>query len=139
MKKISIVTSCYNEEENVELLYKQIKEVMTALKGYTYEIIYKYEIYVEDDVDLLSEIMDLQISGSSLKAQKIFDLINIEISFEHVENEQISTMNNGTDIDAHLVKIYVKLTMNDVKDYTTYDEINGKTLSFDYLLTISKT
>ena len=40
MKKIGIVTSCYNEEKNVELLYKQIKKVMTSLKGYSYEVLY---------------------------------------------------------------------------------------------------
>lgn len=113
----------------------------TALLGVndTYEIIYKYEIYVEDNVDLLSEITDLQILDSSLKAQKINDLFNFDISFEHFENEQITTRSNGEDVNAHLVKIYVKLTMNDIKDYAVYKEISGKTLNFTYLLTISKT
>ena len=55
----------------------------TALLGVdeTHEIIYKYEIYVEDNVDLLSEIKDLQILDSSLKAQKINDLFDFEIPF----------------------------------------------------------
>ncbi len=37
---ISIVTACYNEEENVELLYRRVKEVMASLPAYTYEHIF---------------------------------------------------------------------------------------------------
>jgi glycosyltransferase involved in cell wall biosynthesis len=40
MKKISIVTGCFNEEENLPELYKQLMEVVNEFKGkYTYEII----------------------------------------------------------------------------------------------------
>jgi hypothetical protein len=112
----------------------------TALLGVndTYEIVYKYEIYVEDNVDLLSEIKDLQILDSSLKAQKINDLFDFEISFEHIENQKITTSSNGEEVNAHLVKIYVRIAMNDLKDRTLYTEIAGKTLNFTYLLSISK-
>ena len=40
MKKISIVTPCYNEEENVEELYHKIKSLASGLAGYDYEHIY---------------------------------------------------------------------------------------------------
>lgn len=56
MKKISIVTSCYNEEENVELLYKQIKEVMATLKEYTYELIYIDNHSADKTVSILRKI-----------------------------------------------------------------------------------
>jgi glycosyltransferase involved in cell wall biosynthesis len=40
MKKISIVTGCYNEEENLRELYKQITDVMSQYEGrYAYELI----------------------------------------------------------------------------------------------------
>jgi glycosyltransferase involved in cell wall biosynthesis len=40
MKKISIITSCYNEEENLPEFYRQLMEVIDELKGrYSYEII----------------------------------------------------------------------------------------------------
>jgi glycosyltransferase involved in cell wall biosynthesis len=40
MKKISIVTSCYNEEENLPELFRQFMEVVSGLESkYTYEII----------------------------------------------------------------------------------------------------
>src|SRR5512140_701522 len=37
MKRISVVTPCYNEEENVEELYRQVKEVFRKLRNYRYE------------------------------------------------------------------------------------------------------
>jgi polyisoprenyl-phosphate glycosyltransferase len=37
MKRISVVTPCYNEEENVEELYRQVKDVFRNLRNYRYE------------------------------------------------------------------------------------------------------
>lgn len=37
MKHISIVTPCYNEEENVEPLYERVKQVFAGLPDYSYE------------------------------------------------------------------------------------------------------
>ena len=37
MKTISIVTACYNEEENVEVLISRVREVMLTLPEYSYE------------------------------------------------------------------------------------------------------
>ena len=56
MKKISIVTSCYNAEGNVESLYIQIKEVMAALKGYTYEQIYIDNHSTDNTIPILRKI-----------------------------------------------------------------------------------
>jgi glycosyltransferase involved in cell wall biosynthesis len=40
MKKISVVTGCYNEEENLPVLYEQLMEVLGEYEGkYDYEII----------------------------------------------------------------------------------------------------
>lgn len=39
MKKVSIVTPLYNEEENVKELYKQISDLMAKEKNYQFEII----------------------------------------------------------------------------------------------------
>ena len=36
MKKISVLTPTFNEEENIELLYKKIKEQFSSL-SYDYE------------------------------------------------------------------------------------------------------
>src|SRR5271155_2436630 len=40
MKHISIVTPCYNEEENVEALCDAVKKVFADLPQYTYEHIF---------------------------------------------------------------------------------------------------
>lgn len=40
MPLISVVTPCYNEEENVEELYRQVREVFATLPGYQYEHIF---------------------------------------------------------------------------------------------------
>jgi polyisoprenyl-phosphate glycosyltransferase len=40
MPFISIVTGCFNEEENVDELYKEIRDAIATLPGYTYEHIF---------------------------------------------------------------------------------------------------
>ncbi len=40
MKLLSVVTACYNEEENVLDVYEQVKRVMDGLHGYDYEHIF---------------------------------------------------------------------------------------------------
>ncbi|HAF94662.1 MAG: dolichol monophosphate mannose synthase [Elusimicrobia bacterium GWC2_51_8] len=37
MKKVSVVTPCFNEEANVEALYRQVKEIFHKLGSYEYE------------------------------------------------------------------------------------------------------
>ena len=56
MKKISFVTPCFNEEDNVEALYTQIKEVMDAVKGYTYEQIYIDNHSTDKTISILRKI-----------------------------------------------------------------------------------
>ena len=40
MKTISIVTPCYNEQDNVEELYRQVRDVMVGVGKYPYEHIF---------------------------------------------------------------------------------------------------
>lgn len=40
MKTISIVTACYNEEENITELIRRVREVMASLPNYAYEYIF---------------------------------------------------------------------------------------------------
>lgn len=56
MKLISVVTPCYNEEENVELLYEEVKKVFRGLKDYTYEHIFMDNASKDRTVSILKEI-----------------------------------------------------------------------------------
>lgn len=55
MKKLSIVTPCYNEEENVEELYKRIKKIMHGQK-YEYDHLFIDNASKDGTVDLLRKL-----------------------------------------------------------------------------------
>jgi len=60
MKKISIVTACYNEEENVEELYSQVKKVMNEkVSQYKYEHIFIDNSSEDKTVDILKKIASI--------------------------------------------------------------------------------
>jgi glycosyltransferase involved in cell wall biosynthesis len=56
MKLISIVTACYNEEENVGALYQKVKEIMARLPQYRYEHIFIDNASKDRTVPILKEI-----------------------------------------------------------------------------------
>jgi len=58
MKKISIVTPCYNEQENVEDLYKAVKGVFRSLKKYKFEHIFIDNKSTDKTVEILRRIAD---------------------------------------------------------------------------------
>lgn len=52
-KKISIITACYNEEENVPILCERIRKVMQALPQYDYEHVFIDNSSTDKTVDLI--------------------------------------------------------------------------------------
>lgn len=57
MKKISIVTGCYNEEDNVAVLYERIKNVMAKYDSkYEWELIYIDNASTDSTVDKIRQI-----------------------------------------------------------------------------------
>ena len=56
MKLISIVTACYNEEANVELLIGRVREVMAGLPQYRYEHIFIDNHSADRTVSILKRI-----------------------------------------------------------------------------------
>lgn len=57
MKKITVVTACYNEEENIEEVYSQVREVFQQkLNRYAYEHLFIDNSSEDKTVQLLKEI-----------------------------------------------------------------------------------
>jgi glycosyltransferase involved in cell wall biosynthesis len=59
MKIISIVTPCYNEEDNVEDLYHRIKAVFNGLTSYSYEHIFIDNCSTDNTQQILKKIASL--------------------------------------------------------------------------------
>jgi glycosyltransferase involved in cell wall biosynthesis len=58
VKKISVLTGCYNEEENIELIYKKVKDEFVSLPGYEYEHIFIDNASTDNTVNLLRKIAE---------------------------------------------------------------------------------
>jgi len=56
MKLISIVTPCYNEEDNVKELYQRVKSIIATLDDYIYEHIFIDNASTDKTVEILKEI-----------------------------------------------------------------------------------
>ena len=55
-KLISVVTPCYNEEENVEEVYAQVKAVFSDLPQYRYEHIFIDNASTDNTVAILKKL-----------------------------------------------------------------------------------
>ena len=56
MPFISVVTGCYNEEENVRELYERVRAVLAGLPGYTYEHLFIDNASIDGTVAVLREL-----------------------------------------------------------------------------------
>ncbi len=56
LKTISIVTPCYNEQENVEELHRQVRDVMAAVGRYPYEHIFIDNSSLDETVPILRRL-----------------------------------------------------------------------------------
>ncbi len=56
MKLVSVVTACFNEEENIKELYEQVKEVFAKLPQYSYEHLFIDNASADRTVGILKEI-----------------------------------------------------------------------------------
>jgi glycosyltransferase involved in cell wall biosynthesis len=56
MKLLSIVTPCFNEEGNVEEVYKQVKQIVATLPGFNYEHIFIDNASADRTAEILREL-----------------------------------------------------------------------------------
>lgn len=57
MKLISVVTPCYNEEENVEDIYQRVRNVFAALPGHRYEHVFIDNASTDRTVEIVKGII----------------------------------------------------------------------------------
>ncbi|MDB5141280.1 MAG: dolichol monophosphate mannose synthase [Mucilaginibacter sp.] len=88
MSFISIVTPCYNEEENVENLYLQVKEVFNSLPDYTYEHIFIDNFSSDGTVSILKKLGD--------KDKNIKIIVNAR-NFGHIRSPYYALLQSNGD------------------------------------------
>lgn len=94
MKLISVVSPCYNEEENVEELYRQVKEVFKDLPAYTYEHIFIDNASKDKTVEILKEIA---------KADKNVKIIVNSRNFGHIKSPYYGLLQSNGEASILLV------------------------------------
>jgi glycosyltransferase involved in cell wall biosynthesis len=94
MKKISFVTPCYNEEENVEAVYNKVKSIMNDYLGYEYE-----HIFIDNDSTdrTISILKKLALLDKNLKI-----IINIR-NFGHIRSPYYGILQASGDAIISLV------------------------------------
>lgn len=92
-KKISIVTPCYNEEGNVEELYKRVKIVMSAI-SYEYEHIFIDNASTDNTSSILKNI--------AAHDKKVKVIINTR-NFGHIRSSYHAFVNAMGDAVVHIV------------------------------------
>jgi polyisoprenyl-phosphate glycosyltransferase len=83
MKKISVVTPCYNEERNVEILYSRVKEQFKKIKKYSYEHVF---------IDNCSTDKTASILKAIAKKDKNVKVIINSRNFGHIKSPHYGLM-----------------------------------------------
>ena len=56
MKKISVIVSCYNEEESLPLFYKEMSNVMESMSNYDFELIFVNDGSKDNTLNIMKEL-----------------------------------------------------------------------------------
>ena len=86
MKKISVVVPCYNEEEGIEIFYKELKNELDLIKNYTKEIIFINDGSKDNTIKILK---DLRLKDKKIK------IINFSRNFGK-ESAMLAGLQNST-------------------------------------------
>ena len=91
MKFISVVTACYNEEDNIELIYNKVKEIFDNLKSYTYE-----HIFIDNASTDRTALILKDIAGNDKKVKIIVNARN----FGHIRSPNYGLQQAKGDADS---------------------------------------
>ncbi|OGS10306.1 MAG: dolichol monophosphate mannose synthase [Elusimicrobia bacterium RIFOXYB1_FULL_48_9] len=93
MKLISIITPCYNEEDNIENLYKKVKQVFSEMPGYAYE-----HIFIDNDSKDSSSGILKKIAAADKNVKVILNIKN----FGHIRSPYYAFLQSKGDAAAML-------------------------------------
>lgn len=94
MKLISVITPCFNEEENVAEVYRQVREVFATLAGYRYEHIFIDNASEDRTVEILKTI--------AAKDRNVKIIINSR-NFGHIRSPYHALLQSNGDAGIMLV------------------------------------
>lgn len=94
MRLISVVTPCYNEEENIKEVYNQVKNVFAKLPQYTYEHIFIDNASQDQTVATLKEI--------AREDKKVKIIVNTR-NFGHIRSPYYGLLQSRGDATISLV------------------------------------
>jgi glycosyltransferase involved in cell wall biosynthesis len=94
MKHITVVTPCYNEEDNIEEVYRQTREVFKTIQGVTYD-----HLFIDNfSSDRTPELLRV-LAASDRKVKVIFNARN----FGHIRSPYYGLLQAGGDAAILLV------------------------------------
>jgi len=93
-KLISIVTPCYNEQENIKELYERVRSVMSSIPSYDYEHVFIDNASTDRTVEILKDI------AAGDKQVKI--IVNSR-NFGHIRSPQYALRQTKGDAVIHIV------------------------------------
>ena len=73
MKLISVLTPCFNEEKNIELIYSEVKKVFDNLPNIKYEHIFIDNASTDKTLDILKDLIKLDKNIKLIVNKSIFD------------------------------------------------------------------
>ncbi len=105
MKKISIVVTVFNEEENIRPLVEQIS---TALEGYDYEMVYVDDGSKDNTVKVIKELRNDRIKLVELK-QNYGQCPALKAGIDQAEGEFIITMDGDLQNDPADIPMMIRM------------------------------
>ena len=81
MMFVSIVSPCYNEQDNVEEVYRQVREVFAGLSAYQYEHVFIDNASTDNTVSILKRLAEADRNVKIIVNSRNFGHIRLYIGF----------------------------------------------------------
>lgn len=93
MKTISILIPCYNEEQSLEILYKEIDHVISSIEGYQWEILFVNDGSRDHTIDIIREFREKDPRVSYVDLSRNFGKENAMLAgFDYAQGDAVIIM-----------------------------------------------